>query len=102
LDAWCAAPQKRGAADAGLPSKLTNILAAGGNAVITTDAATTLGLLCSEHPGIAVPAEPESASALIEGIERCLAMPLPNHVATSYADEFLDKDRILERFLGEL
>jgi len=30
--------QKRGAADAVLPSKLTNILAAGGNAVITARA----------------------------------------------------------------
>jgi len=29
--------QKRGAADAVLPSKLTNILAVGGNAVITAD-----------------------------------------------------------------
>ncbi|QTQ33548.1 WecB/TagA/CpsF family glycosyltransferase [Aromatoleum bremense] len=46
--------QKRGAADAVLPSKLTNILAAGGNAVITADADTTLGVLCTEHPGIAV------------------------------------------------
>jgi len=94
--------QKRGAADAVLPSKLTNILAAGGNAVITADADTTLGVLCSEHPGIAVRAEPESVSALIEGIERCLALPLPNEVATAYAGEFLDKDRILERFLAEL
>jgi len=71
--------QKRGAADAVLPSKLTNILAAGGNAVITADADTTLGVLCREHPGIAVLTEPESVSALIEGIERCLALPQPNH-----------------------
>ena len=59
-------------------------------------------LLCSEHPGIAVLAEPESVSALIEGIERCLALPQPNPIATAYAGEFLDKDRILERFLAEL
>ncbi len=45
-----------------LPSKLTNILAVGGNAVITADADTTLGRLCAEHPGIALRAEPESAS----------------------------------------
>ncbi|MCV5180396.1 glycosyltransferase, partial [Escherichia coli] len=32
--------QKRGAADAVLPSKLTNILAVGGNAVITAEAET--------------------------------------------------------------
>jgi len=94
--------QKRGAADAVLPSKLTNILAAGGNAVITADADTTLGVLCREHSGIAVLTEPESVSALIKGFERCLAMPLPNEVATAYAGEFLDKDRILERFLAEL
>jgi len=79
-----------------------NILAAGGNAVITADADTTLGVLCTEHPGIALRAEPESVSALIEGIERCLALPQPNAVATAYAGEFLDKDRILERFLAEL
>lgn len=94
--------QKRGAADAVLPSKLTNILAAGGNAVITADPDTTLGVLCREDPGIAVLIEPESVSALIEGIERCFAMPLRNHVATAYAGEFLDRDRILERFLAEL
>ncbi|MFP1495553.1 hypothetical protein ACLB1Q_01195 [Escherichia coli] len=38
--------QKRGAADAVLPSKLTNILAVGGNAVITAEAHTELGQLC--------------------------------------------------------
>ncbi len=38
--------QKRGAADAVLPSKLTNILAVGGNAVITAEPHTELGQLC--------------------------------------------------------
>ncbi|MDF3006346.1 MAG: glycosyl transferase, partial [Enterobacter kobei] len=37
--------QKRGAADAVLPSKLTNILAVGGNAVITAERHTELGQL---------------------------------------------------------
>ncbi|MDU3304271.1 MAG: colanic acid biosynthesis fucosyltransferase WcaI, partial [Enterobacter ludwigii] len=46
--------QKRGAADAVLPSKLTNILAVGGNAVITAEAETELGQLCDSYPGIAV------------------------------------------------
>jgi colanic acid biosynthesis glycosyl transferase WcaI len=41
--------QKRGVADAVLPSKLTNILAVGGNAIITADPDTTLGRLCEEH-----------------------------------------------------
>ncbi len=38
--------QKKGAADAVLPSKLTNILAIGGNSVITAEESTELGQLC--------------------------------------------------------
>lgn len=94
--------QKRGAADAVLPSKLTNILAVGGNAVITADPDTSLGLLCAEHPGIAVPAEPESVPALLEGIEAALALPQPNPVAAAYAADCLDKDGILGRFVREI
>lgn len=94
--------QKRGAADAVLPSKLTNILAVGGNAVITADPDTTLGLLCAQHPGIATLVEPESAVALIEGIERVLGLPALNQVAIHYAREFLDKERILSRSLAEV
>lgn len=94
--------QKRGAADAVLPSKLTNILAVGGNAVITADADTSLGVLCEEFPGVAVRVEPESVEALIEGIEAALGMSVPNAVAMTYAREYLDKDRILERFLAEI
>ncbi|WP_324746150.1 glycosyltransferase WbuB [Pseudomonas veronii] len=93
--------QKRGAADAVLPSKLTNILAVG-NALITADPETSLGLLCSEHPGIATLVEPESVDALIMGIEAVLAMTAPNMTAIDYAHEFLDKDRILTRFLTEI
>lgn len=94
--------QKRGAADAVLPSKLTNILAVGGNAVITADPDTSLGLLCNEFTGIAALVAPESVDALIVGIERTLGMPAPNAIATDYAREFLDKDRILSRFLAEV
>lgn len=93
--------QKRGAADAVLPSKLTNILAVGGNAVITADPETSLGVLCQEFPGVGVRVEPESVEALIAGIEACLAMPAPNRVATGYARDYLDKDRILTRFVAD-
>lgn len=92
--------QRRGAADSVLPSKLTNILAVGGNAVITADPTTSLGMLCNEHPGIAALVEPERPLALIEGIERCIRMAAPNRVAMAYAEEFLDKDRILARFVA--
>jgi len=94
--------QRRGAADAVLPSKVTNILAVGGNAVITADPDTSLGELCQQFPGVAVLAEPESADALLKGIEQALAMPLPNPVAAAYAAEYLDKERILARFAEEL
>lgn len=94
--------QRRGAADAVLPSKLTNILAVGGNAVITADPETSLGELCREHPGIAVCVAPESAMALLGGIEEALAMPVYNGVASRYAKAHLDKNTILSRFLAEL
>ena len=94
--------QKRGVADAVLPSKLTNILAVGGHAIITADPGTTLGRLCEEHPGIAVLAEPESVAALNIGIERALALPARNEVALDYAKEFLDKERILQRFMAQV
>jgi colanic acid biosynthesis glycosyl transferase WcaI len=94
--------QRRGVADAVLPSKLTNILAAGGNAVITADPDTTLGKLCQEFPGIAQCVEPESASALVEGIQRVLEMPRPNKVAKEYARNFLDKDAILTQFVSDI
>ncbi len=92
--------QRRGAADSVLPSKLTNILAVGGNAVITADPTTSLGVLCNEYPGIAALVEPECPMALIKGIERCISMVSPNRIAMTYAKEFLDKDRILARFVA--
>ena len=56
--------QKRGAADAVLPSKLSTIFAVGGECVITAEANTELGLLCHEYPGIARCIEPENQDAL--------------------------------------
>ena len=50
--------------DAVLPSKLTNILAVGGNAVITAEN-TTLGFLCNEFKGIATLVNPESVSIFV-------------------------------------
>ena len=87
--------QRRGAADAVLPSKLTNIFAVGGNAVITADIGTSLAGVCADFPGIAVRVEPESAVALAEGIVSALEMPKTNHVASRYAEKYLDKDRVL-------
>ena len=91
--------QKRGVADAVLPSKLTNILAVGGNAVITADENTTLGRLSKEFPGIAVIVEPESVTSLVNGIQQALDLEIPNHVAQTYAQQYLDKENILSNFM---
>ncbi|VYU74593.1 colanic acid biosynthesis fucosyltransferase WcaI [Metakosakonia massiliensis] len=94
--------QKRGAADAVLPSKLTNILAAGGNAVITAEATTELGQLCLASPGIAVCVEPESVAALTSGIAQALLMPKNNAVAREYAERMLDKESVLTQFMADI
>lgn len=94
--------QKRGAADAVLPSKLTNILAVGGNAVITAEAQTELGQLCDSYPGIAVCVEPESVDALVSGITQALAMPENNTVARDYAERTLDKENVLRQFIADI
>ena len=94
--------QKRGAADAVLPSKLTNILAVGGNAVITAEPETELGQLCRDYPGIAVCVEPESVDALVTGITQALAMPENNTVACEYAERTLDKENVLRQFITDI
>ncbi|POT26286.1 colanic acid biosynthesis glycosyltransferase WcaI [Citrobacter freundii] len=94
--------QKRGAADAVLPSKLTNILAVGGNAVITAEPETELGQLCVAHPGIAVCVEPESVHALVCGIQQALMMPKVNTVAREYAERTLDKENVLSQFIADI
>jgi colanic acid biosynthesis glycosyl transferase WcaI len=94
--------QKRGAADAVLPSKLTNILAVGGNAVITAEADTELGQLCASLPGIAVCVEPEHVPALVTGIEQALALPKVNDIAREYAECTLEKDSVLSQFIADI
>lgn len=94
--------QRRGVADAVMPSKLTNILAAGGNAVITAEPDTSLGQLCADYPGIATLVAPESAAELSRGIRAALALPRRNSVAIEYAKRFLSKERILSDFYNEV
>ncbi|EKH8101336.1 colanic acid biosynthesis fucosyltransferase WcaI [Salmonella enterica] len=94
--------QKRGAADAVLPSKLTNILAVGGNAVITAEPHTELGQLCVRYPGIAVCVEPESTDALVNGISQALAMPKNNTTAREYAERTLNKENVLRQFIADI
>lgn len=94
--------QRAGAADTVLPSKLSNILASGGNAVITASDNTSLGRLCNEHKGIATLVSPESSTALKEGILKTLDMTYPNFIAIEYANKNLNKEVILKRFMEEI
>ncbi|WP_428820439.1 WcaI family glycosyltransferase [Microbulbifer sp. MCCC 1A16149] len=96
--------QKVGAADAVLPSKLTNILSAGGHALVTAEKNTELGKIAEDHPGIYELVEPENTAAFIQGLERCLEKDTtqPNRVARNYACEYLNKDRIIDRFVADL
>lgn len=94
--------QRKGAADAVLPSKLTNILSAGGNAVVTAEADTELGRLSSEYPGIYTCVEPEDVDAFCDGLDIELSKSCTNHVARKYAEDNLNKDAILSRFRQDL
>lgn len=93
--------QKRGAADAVMPSKLTNILSCGGHAVITADIDTELGELSVKFPGIFKLSEPESAIELVRSIQDLLEQDLSsyNTVARDYAELFINKDKVINDFL---
>lgn len=101
--------QKRGAADAVLPSKLTSILSAGGNSIITAEQDTELGLLCKKFPGIARCIEPENSAALTDAIIQIKKTLSPskakgeyNHIARQFALDNLQKDIILNKFIEEI
>lgn len=90
--------QKKGVADAVLPSKLTNILAIGGQAVITAEKGTELEKLCTQYQGIAELIEPEKSDELVPAIQRVLTKNKFNPIAQNYAKTNLDKDTLLESF----
>lgn len=95
--------QKRGTADTVLPSKLTGILAAGGNSILTAELETELGRLVSENSGIATLIPPEDCDALVEAILTLCEKIAPhsrkfNRIARDYAVSNLGREKVLERF----
>lgn len=92
--------QKCGAADAVLPSKLTNILSAGGYAIVTAEQETELGVLAEKFPSIYERIEPEDAGLLVSALKKLLKKNASsyNKVARDYAVEYLSRDKILRRF----
>lgn len=96
--------QKRGAADVVLPSKVTNILSAGGHALVTAEEHTELGRLAQRFPGIYTCIDPEDPDLLVKALTALLRTDLtkPNQIARDYALEYLAQDTILSRFEKDL
>ena len=94
--------QRKGAADVVLPSKLTNILSAGGHAVVTAERETELGRLAESYPGIYNCVEPENLEAFCVGLNNELEKSGTNWVAREYALQNLNKEAILNRFRLDL
>lgn len=95
--------QKKSASDLVMPSKLTNILAAGGVSIITAEAGTSLYEVTDDN-NFGILCEPESKEALKEAIEKGLNSDLSTYKknALAYAKQHLHKDEILTRFVNEL
>lgn len=96
--------QKKGVADAVLPSKLTNILSVGGHALVTAEEDTELGRIAKKYRGVFTCIEPENIQVFIDGIEKLLSIKTTqyNLIAREYAEQFLDKNKILEKFAADL
>ena len=99
--------QKKGAADAVLPSKLTNILSAGGYSVVTAETDTELGKIAVKYPGMYTLAEPENLEAFITALDVELGrlekgVTAYNAIARLYAEKNLNKDAILAKFLDNM
>jgi colanic acid biosynthesis glycosyl transferase WcaI len=91
--------QKKAAADLVMPSKFSTILAAGGVAIVTADAKTTLYDIIKAND-IAIVIEPENPTLLGETIISALKNDLVNckRNARLYAIKNLDKEMIMNSF----
>lgn len=97
--------QKREAADLVMPSKLTNILAAGRPAIATAPSGTALAdVLVDNQAGLAV--EPDDLDAFVSAIESLAqnsdARSKFGANARLYAERMLDQDAIMRRFSQDI
>jgi len=91
--------QKTEAADLVLPSKLTNILAVGGVAIVTAKQDTELGQLGQGDSPCVYRCEPENKGSLVSAIQRLAddaeLRVLIQHHALLYAKQYIDKQQVL-------
>ncbi len=97
--------QRRDAADLVMPSKLTNILAAGRACVATADPGTALHeVVFGADTGLVTP--PDDSAALADAIVSLAKDPARRetcgHNARAYAERFLDQNQILVVFETQL
>ncbi len=91
--------QKKSASDLVMPSKLTGILSAGGAAIVTAEERTSLyDIVETNKMGILI--ESENEEMLFEAIHKNINNNLEEIKANarSYAENSLNKDKILEKF----
>lgn len=95
--------QKRAAADLVMPSKLTNILAVGGHALVTAEEGTTLYEQVATHQ-LGTLVTPEDPTALEQGIRDILSGRRADDArgARDFAENHLAKERILDSFRSVL
>lgn len=96
--------QKRGVSNAVLPSKLTNILAAGGNAIVSAEEGSELRYLSGKYPGIFQCIDPEDTSLLVSAITLMLEKEVLkyNKVAREFAINNLSRDKLLKDYYEHL
>jgi colanic acid biosynthesis glycosyl transferase WcaI len=96
--------QKKGTADAFLPSKLTTILSGGGYAIVSAEADTELGILTNTFPGIMERVEPEDSELITLSIKKILSYRDNsfNPIARKYAVNYLEKESIIKDFYKKL
>jgi colanic acid biosynthesis glycosyl transferase WcaI len=97
--------QRQEAADLVMPSKLTNILAAGRSCIATADPSTTIYKVLNEHQcGVTTP--PGDVEKLVAAIvslaEDATKRERLGKMARRYAETFLDKRKILHQFESKL
>lgn len=98
--------QKKGAADLVMPSKLTNILAVGGLALVTAEEQSELGRLAGKPYSCVYRCDPEDTQALKEAIitlHQDKAFCESTKVqALRYVAQYIDKQKVLDSFQNKL
>jgi colanic acid biosynthesis glycosyl transferase WcaI len=93
--------QYKNISDFVLPSKLTNILSAGGVSIISASQETLLSQLVKKH-GLGYLIKPDSESELYIAINHLLINKPQRRIistkAREYAEKYLSKDKILRNF----